>query len=244
VNFIPWLRVVHDVAIIDVAVSPTTVVAGQAVTIDVTVSNLGSHYESFTVTVYYDVTAIASQGVVNLLPNWKTKLTFYWNTSGMPRGNYTIKAEASAVPGEIDLLDNVLVDGKVEVLWHDVAVVNVVCDRTWVYQGHSVNINATVRDEGDFAENVTVTLYYNITANKIIGTQNNITLFPGQNQTLFFVWDTTGVEYCHNYTIAAVATIAFVDNDPMDNTLTDGKIEVRILGDLNGDGVVDGSDIA
>jgi hypothetical protein len=52
------------------------------------------------------------------------------------------------------------------------------------------------------------------------------------------------VEYCHNYTTAAVATIAFVDNDPMDNTLTDGKIEVRILGDLSGDGVVDGSDIA
>jgi hypothetical protein len=131
----------------------------------------------------------------------------------------------------------------VEVGRHDVAVTEVVSYRAWVYQGNSVNINVTVLNKGDFAENVTVTLYYNITANKIIGTQYNITLFPGQNQTLFFVWDTTGVEYCHNYTITAVATIP-LDNNPADNTLDNVYIKVRIIGDLNGDGKVDIQDLA
>jgi len=131
----------------------------------------------------------------------------------------------------------------VEVGRHDVAVTEVVSYRAWVYRGNSVNINVTVLNKGDFAENVTVTLYYNITANKIIGTQYNMTLFPGQNQTLFFVLDTTGVEYCHNYTITAVATIP-LDNNPADNTLDNVYIKVRIIGDLNGDGKVDITDLA
>jgi len=237
-----WLPVVHDVAVIDVVPSPTTVVAGETVTIDVTAKNEGNDYESFTVTVYYDDTPIASQNVVNLPPKWSTTLTFHWDTTGMPRGNYTIKANATIVPEETDIEDNTLIDGVVEVLWHDVAVTGVVPSRNWVYQGYMVNINVTVLNEGDFPETVTVTLYYNITANKVIGTQI-INLLPGESQTLVFTWDTTGVEYCHNYTLTALATIIPPDNDPTDNTFTDGKVKVRIVGDANGDGIVDISDI-
>jgi hypothetical protein len=241
VSFIPWLQVIHDVAVIDVTVSPTTVVAGQTVTINVTVKNEGSDYENFTVTAYYDSTAIASQNVTSLLPNWNTTLTFLWNTTGMARGNYTIKAVASTVPGEINTANNVFIDGQVQVLWHDVAVVNITSDRNWVFQGHSANINVTVKNNGDFPENVTVTLYYNITANEIVGTQN-IILLIGESTTLQFVWNTAGVPYCHNYTLTAVAAI-LADNNPADNTLSDGSIKVRILGDLNGDGVIDMKDI-
>jgi len=115
VLYVPWLQVVHDVAVINVSVSPTTVAAGETVTINVTVENQGSDYENFTVTVYYDDTAIASQNVINLFPSWNTTLTFYWDTTGMPRGNYTIKAEASIVPGETDIEDNTFTNGKVKV---------------------------------------------------------------------------------------------------------------------------------
>jgi squalene-hopene/tetraprenyl-beta-curcumene cyclase len=125
---------------------------------------------------------------------------------------------------------------------HDVAVTSVVADRTWVYQGFSAKINVTVLNRGDFAENVNVTLYYNVTANKIIGTQN-ITLLIGESKTLLFVWNTAGVPYCHNYTLTAVATIP-ADYTPADNTLSDGNIKVRILGDINGDGTVDMADIS
>ena len=111
----------------------------------------------------------------------------------------------------------------------------------WVFQGLPVYVNVTVLNKGDFDENVTVTLYYNITANSIIGTQN-VTLSPGRNETVAFVWDTTGVPYCQNYTLTAVATIP-LDNNPADNTQAFGPIDVRIMGDINGDGKVDGIDI-
>ena len=243
VLYVPWLPLVHDVAVINVSVSPTTVVAGETVTIDVTVENQGSDYETFAVKVYYDDTPIGSQNVINLFPSWNTTLTFYWDTPlELPRGNYTIKAYATPVVNETDIEDNTLIDGIVEILWHDVTVTNVVTDRTWVYQGHTVNINVTVLNKGDFPETVTVTLYYNITANQIIGTQI-ISLQIGESQTLNFTWDTTGVEYCHNYIITAVASITFPDNDPLDNTLADGFVKVRIFGDVNDDGKVNVKDI-
>lgn len=242
VNFIPWLLMIRDVAIVNATASPTTVAAGQTVTITVTAKNYGSDYENFTVTAYYDSTAIATQNVTNLLPNWNTTLTFSWDTTGMSRGNYTMKAVASTVLGEINTANNVFMDGKVQVLWHDVAVVSIVSDRTWVFQGHSANINVTVKNNGDFPETPTVTLYYNITAYKIIGTQN-VTLSPGQSRTIVFSWDTTGVPYCHNYTLTAVAAIP-EDNNPADNTLSDGNVKVRIMGDVNGDGTIDGRDIS
>jgi len=120
---------------------------------------------------------------------------------------------------------------------HDVAVTNVVQDRTWVYQGQAANINVTVKNNGGFAETVNVTLYYNMTAGKIVGTQS-ITLLVGESKTLLFVWNTAGVPYCHNYTLTAVATIP-ADYTPADNTLDNVYIKVRIMGDINGDGKVD-----
>jgi parallel beta-helix repeat protein len=137
-------------------------------------------------------------------------------------------------------------------LVHDVAVTNVtvvvphclsnVGNGVWVFQGLPVYVNVTVLNKGDFDENVTVTLYYNMTANEMIGAQN-VTLSPGQNETVAFVWDTASVPYNQNYTMTAVATIP-IDNNPADNTLACGPITVRIMGDINGDGTVDGKDIS
>jgi hypothetical protein len=235
--------IVHDVAVTEITLSSNIVYQGWIVGINVTVANFGNALETFDVTLYYDDTQVGSRNVVNLPPSRNVTLTFYWNTTGMSRGNYTIKGKASIVPGETDIEDNSLSDGVVEVLWHDVAIVDVIPSQAWVYQGHSVNINVTVRNEGDYPEIVTVTLYYNITANKKIGTQV-INLLSGETQTIIFVWNTAGVDYCHNYTITAVASIAFPDADPTDNTSPDGKVKVRIMGDINGDGIVDMADIS
>jgi hypothetical protein len=138
------------------------------------------------------------------------------------------------------------VTGSYVMLVHDVAVTSVVSDRTWVYQGwciaYSARINVTVQNLGNFSETVGVTLYYNITAGKIVGAQT-ISLNVGETRTLTFPWDTTGVPYCHNYTMTAVASIP-LDINMTNNVLADGKIKVRILGDVNGDGIVDMSDVA
>jgi PKD repeat protein len=120
--------------------------------------------------------------------------------------------------------------------WHDVAVDDIVPERAWAYQGYNIKVNVTIENKGDFPESVTVTLYYNITANQKVGTQS-VNLLPGQIQTLIFTWTTTGVQYGQNYTTTAVAAIS-LDNDLTNNLLSNGQIEMRIPGDVNDDGKV------
>jgi len=158
---------------------------------------------------------------------------------------------SSLQSGSITVTGSGSITGNYVTRVHDVAVTDIVITvrhckwglgGTWVFQGKQANISVTVINRGDFQEDVSTTLYYNITANRTIGTQDT-TLLIGESKTLLFVWDTANVPYCHNYTIAAVAAIP-ADYAPADNTRYDGNIKVRILGDLNGDGVVDGVDIA
>ncbi len=125
---------------------------------------------------------------------------------------------------------------------HEVVVTDITAssyfNSTWVYQGRDVDINVTVLDSGGFSENATVTVYYNETAGDVAGVQN-VELISGENATLLFVWNTTGVPISYtNYTLTAVATIPTGSN-----TLSDGTMQVRILGDLNGDGKVDMADV-
>jgi hypothetical protein len=126
---------------------------------------------------------------------------------------------------------------------HDVGVTSVVANRTWVYQGWPVEINVTIKNNGDFNETVNVTLYYNMTAGETVGTQT-VPLLVGQSKTIAFTWDTTSVQphWYYNYTLTAVARIA-VDYTPADNTLADGNVTVRMMFDVIGDGKVDGRDI-
>jgi PKD repeat protein len=131
----------------------------------------------------------------------------------------------------------------VNVLQHDVAVVDVVPYRNWIYEGRLVPVNVTLLNCGDFNETVTVDLYYNFTANQQIGTMI-VDLSPNETKTLMFVWNTFGVQHCHNYTITALANIQFDSNTT--NNVKEGtiRIKVRIRGDINGDGKVDMKDIA
>jgi hypothetical protein len=56
-------------------------------------------------------------GIQNvILPSDESKtLTFTWNTTGFAKCNYTIKAMAESVPGEVDTLDSNFTDGLVTV---------------------------------------------------------------------------------------------------------------------------------
>ena len=58
---------------------------------------------------------IGTQRVVKPYPGNRIPLPFTWNTTGVAKGNYTIKAEATPVPYEIDLDDNSYTDGTVRV---------------------------------------------------------------------------------------------------------------------------------
>jgi PKD repeat protein len=119
-------------------------------------------------------------------------------------------------------------------LTHDVAVTNVTASPSQAYQGWLVQINVTVANLGEAAEDFNVTVYYD---GNMIASQS-VHLEPNATSMLSFVWDTTSVPYCHNYTISAYATPVPYETELANNTYIDGGVKIRILGDINGDGTV------
>jgi len=98
--------IVHDVAVVSVAPFPTEVVVGQNVTITVVVKNEGNATEAFSIVTFYNDTEIGAKNVSSLIEGNMTSLNFTWSTSGVAEGQYTIRAVASPVLGEIDQVDN------------------------------------------------------------------------------------------------------------------------------------------
>ena len=128
-------------------------------------------------------------------------------------------------------------NGFFQAVTRDVGVVNVVPSKTSVYEGWKVNVSVTVENHGDFFdETFDVTAFYDGTP---IGTQTVINLAPGDNVTLVFMWNTAGVPPHHNYTMSAEAQAVLYETNLADNTLVDGIVKVKMLGDVNDDGVVD-----
>jgi hypothetical protein len=239
------MTVIHDVAITGVVPDSLWAYQGWLLNITVTAKNLGNVSESFNVSTYYNGTLASTQPVVDLPPNSETPLIFTWNTTGIAPGNYVISANASTVPFEFNTANNAYVDGNVELLAltakRDVGITSVVPDGTWAYQGWQFNITVTAENLGDTNETYNVTLLYDA---NIIGTVtlNNVSAHTAVS--LLFIWNTTAVAPCHNYTIRAEASLVPYEYNVTNNVYVDGEVDVRIVGDVNGDGKVDITDVA
>jgi uncharacterized repeat protein (TIGR02543 family) len=107
---------VHDVAVTSVSVSPSLVYVGESVQIDVVAANLGDYSETFDVKIYYDLGEIQVVPVNSLSPHSSETLTVQWNTANVSVGVYTVGANATVVPGDINAANNNFVDGKVTIL--------------------------------------------------------------------------------------------------------------------------------
>jgi hypothetical protein len=120
----------------------------------------------------------------------------------------------------------------------DISTTNITPAKTIVGQGYTIRINTTIQNQGDYTETFDITLYANTTA---IATQT-VTLGSVSSTTLTFTWDTTGFAK-GNYTISAYATPVLGETDMADNRKEDGWVVISIYCDVNGDGIVDISDI-
>ncbi len=94
---------------------------------------------------------------------------------------------------------------------HDVAVTNITANPKTALPGEIIFINVTVENQGDFSENVSVTISYDATDIET----SNATLSIGESRIVQFNWDTTDVTP-GTYNITARATVA-VDDDQTDN---------------------------
>lgn len=110
-----WVNVgQHDVAISSIMLDKSVVGNSSrcAMTINVTVENHGYFAESFSVTLYANSSVINSTAI-GLGVSQSATLQFIWRPAGFPKGNYTLGASASVVPGETDVNDNTLYNNRV-----------------------------------------------------------------------------------------------------------------------------------
>jgi subtilisin family serine protease len=105
----------HDITVLEVEPSATSVYEGNRVNITVTVKNKGLNTESFNVTAFYNNSVIEIRTVSNLASSETITLKFTWNTSETTLGNYTIKAQASSLLNEYNTTDNTFIDGIIKI---------------------------------------------------------------------------------------------------------------------------------
>jgi parallel beta-helix repeat protein len=106
---------IPDIAVMNLTISKTVVGQQFNSFINLTVQNQGSKIESFNIAIYANETIITTLTNITLTSGASTTITFTWNTAGFAKGNYTIKAYATPVPGETDTADNTCLDSIVTV---------------------------------------------------------------------------------------------------------------------------------
>ena len=220
----------HDVAVLSVVPSSSSVRVGETLDINVTVKNEGNRVESFNVTVYYDSNIIEAFFVDGLEPDAESVLVFHWDTQNVTEGNYTIGAQAETVQNETDIVDNLRYDGVVEVrapstpptIRRDVVVISVIPSQSVVNVGEKVNITVTVKNVGTETESFNVSTYYD---EFLFGTSSVANLDPGRELSLILVWDTTN-QTAGNYTIKARAEPVANETNLRDNLYIYGKVQV------------------
>lgn len=116
----------------------------------------------------------------------------------------------------------------------DAAVVGVTTSSAYAYRGYGTRVYVTLRNFGTSTLTFPVNAYYN---GNVIGTQTVTNLGPDQVTTLTFTWSATSVPLS-NCTISAATGSISGEEDPNDNSLTNGIVEVRIPGDVTGDKAV------
>lgn len=227
----------RDVAVTNIE-APKSIPTNSIVKINVTAENQGEVTENFDITLYYDSNPIETKSILDMPGGAIEILTFTWDVSALPIGEYTIKATATQVPGEIDLDDNTLTFG-LYVGIRDIAITNTIPSKT-VTNDTTVYINVTIENHGEFEETFNATCYYDTVT---IGTQTVTNLTMGTSETLTFTWNTIIVP-AGSYLISATATTVPGETNTEDNTHVYGYIIETILGDVTGEGEVDILDIA
>jgi hypothetical protein len=233
----------HDVSITDISMLPTAVFPGQTVSINITANDVGAFSETFNVTAFVNSEAIG-QRTATLNPGYSTVSPFTWDTTGYGKGEYTVSATASTVPGETDTANNNMTASQTVAILtpgHDIAVTNVRPSKTVVGQGFCMFINITVSNFGRYSETFNTTT----SANDTVIYTNSVALASGFNALQSFVWNVSGFSI-GNYIIKSYAEPVGGETNTTDNNFTSPTtVMVGMAGDVVPPyGVIDMKDIA
>lgn len=151
-------QIIRDVAITNITVSPTTVTTGEPIIVNVTVANEGNMSETFSVTVYYDSSVVGTKNIASFASGGNETLSFNWGTTGVPGGNYTVKAVVSIVAGETDVLDNERTYGTVTIKKLS-STISIYVSPANITVGDSTTINGSI---SPIRAEVNVTIQYRL----------------------------------------------------------------------------------
>jgi len=225
----PPIHYVHDVAVTSVRPSTHVVLIGQKLNITVAVKNYGNATESFNLTLFYDSNPIKRVQVYSLYPSQERTFQIEWDTSNVEEGTYTLKAYAEPVTGEVNVDNNILVDGSISVLkpsptvTRDVAVVWMLAEPVEVEVGKTIMIKVTVANFGNVPEDFNVTIYYDT---KKIESVSVALLMPYMTRDITLYWNTSGVPP-GKYTLSANATIVDGEINTENNKFVDGNVTIK-----------------
>jgi len=125
-------------------------------------------------------------------------------------------------------------------LIRDVAIINLYPDISIAYQGWLVKISLTVKNKGNLTETFEVKLYANTTLIAV----TNVTDLPPENElNITLTWNTTASQACRFYKIRAEIPPVPYELNTADNTYEDGGVKIRLMGDVDGNGIVNMTDI-
>jgi hypothetical protein len=131
-------------------------------------------------------------------------------------------------------------DGIFATLTADVAILKIDISKDKVYPNRIVTLSVVAGNVGDLTASFNVTVFRDATK---ISSQNVPNLLPHQNTTLTFYWNTTGLTPGNNFTISAEASLVQYEINTGNNHLVDGFVFIKMLGDLDGNRVVDIFDV-
>ncbi|MFQ6027391.1 MAG: CARDB domain-containing protein, partial [Dehalococcoidia bacterium] len=191
---------VTDLAITSVTPSPASVVAGGVVSVAVTVANLGNQDVTGGIDVTLEDMAapappIGVQTIAGGLAAGATViLSFNWDTTGLPTGDYTLRAwhnrSGDDLPGNDQNTGTVTVAAAVT----DLAITSVTPSPATVFVGGLVAVDVTLLNVGN--QDIAAGTAVNLEALSQEGTISSPVaiggLTPGATTTASFSWDTTG----------------------------------------------------
>ncbi|MBS7636077.1 PKD domain-containing protein [Candidatus Bathyarchaeota archaeon] len=132
----------------------------------------------------------------------------------------------------------------VYVCLRDISIVDVSVSTDRAYVGQKIAINVTVSNNGEGAESFELWLYYDMEAEGLIDVKS-VSLKAGELKVLTFIWNTDQISPCRNYMVSAYAFPLVGERNVDDNRFDcPTVVEIKMFGDVNGDGRIDMKDVA
>lgn len=150
-------------------------------------------------------------------------------------GNYTITLNVTDSEG----LWNITSRKITIAIIHDIAILKIEC-LDQVYNNWLAPVKITVKNKGTFNESFNLTLRLN---SSIIGVMRIANLDPFEIREVAYEWNTTGLSVDSYCTIEATVDILENESDSTDNSLSYGPIWIKLLGDVDGNRIINIYDI-